>query len=69
MVLDFSEALYTQETLEHGINCVKVNLLFLDYHTVVVFCHSFKLFLSGSIRNGLLHKGHRDKGPEIGRIY
>lgn len=69
MVLDFSEALYTQETLEHGINCVKVDLLFLDYHKVVSFCHNFKLFLSGNIRNGLLHKGNGDKGPQTGRIY
>lgn len=37
MVFDFPEALYIQETLEHGINCVKADLLFLDYHQVVGF--------------------------------
>lgn len=62
MVFDFPEALYIQETLEHGINCVKVDLLFLDYHQVIVFCHNFKLFLSENIRSGLLHKENRDKG-------
>lgn len=62
MVLDFPEALYIQETLEHGINCVKVDLLFPDYHQVVVFCHNFKLFFSGNIRSGLLHKENLRQG-------
>lgn len=47
MVLDFPKALYIPETLEHGINCVKVDLLFLDYHQTVDFCHNFEWFISG----------------------
>lgn len=60
MVLDLSEALYRQETLVQGINCLKVDLLFLDYHKEVTHLNSF-LWISGQIFPHLKMLGHHFK--------
>lgn len=45
MVLDLSEALYKQETIVQGVNCLKVDLLILDYCDETAFFALYYLYL------------------------